>query len=285
MNKKSEKGAARNYVWTLNNYTEEEIAELTALGTELPSPVQYIVWGKEKGESGTPHLQGYLSLESKKGFKFVRSLLPKRVYCAVAKGTNKQASDYCKKDGQWEEYGTLPAGKGHRTDLDQLVQDIKSGKTFRDIADEYPAAILRYGSGVVRLRHMYMPDRANPPEIHVFWGPTRSGKTRRVWEFADKNELWVAPGDRWFDGYDQHPTVLFDDFDGGWYKLGYLLKLLDRYPFQVPVKGGFVWWAPQHIFITSNINPEEWYANAHEEQRKALMARLREFGTIEHIRK
>lgn len=152
---------------------------------------------------------------------------------------------------------------------------------MHQLAEEFPSIILRYGNGVQRLRGLYRPERTTVPEIWTLWGKTGTGKTRRVWEFADVEQLWVHPGDKWFDGYDGQPAVLFDDFDGSWFKLSYLLKLLDRYPMPVPVKGNHTWWRPKTIYITSNLNPQDWYPNAHEEHKRALLRRLREYGHIQ----
>ncbi|APA62654.1 putative replication protein [uncultured virus] len=269
---------AKHWCWTLNNPTDLERDQLEAIGNELPEPIVYLVYGDEVGESGTPHLQG----SGRKELPWVKNAISDRAHLEAAKGTTKQASDYCKKDGNFKEFGTLPKGRGQRTDIAGCVNQIKAGKSLREITELHPEIILRYGSGVLRLRQHYRPTRETPPQIWVFWGPTGTGKTRRVWEFTDPNELWVHPGERWFDGYDGHPAVLFDDFDGSWFKLSYLLKLLDRYVMPVPVKGAQAWWCPKTIYITSNIKPEEWYQGSNQNHRDALMRRLTEFGTIEH---
>lgn len=271
---------ARNWVFTLNNYSDDEAAALEALGTELPDTLKYLVYGRETGEEGTPHLQGYASFSKRTTLARVKRIVGSRAHVEVARGTPKQASDYCKKDGDFKEYGTCPAGKGARTDLQQVVEACKRGDSLKRLAEDHPAAMLRYGSQLVKMKGLYPPQKDICPEIHCFIGKTGVGKTRRVYEFVNRDELWVHPGERWFDGYDMHKAALFDDFDGGWFKITYLLKLLDRYRMQVPVKHGFVWWNPAHIYITSNLKPEDWYPNAHEEHRRALRRRLTEFGKI-----
>lgn len=275
---------ARHWVFTLNNYTDDDEERLCTLGEQRQSDCVYLVFGRETGESGTKHLQGYAAFSKRKALGTIKTIISPRAHLEPAQGNPTQASDYCKKDGDYEEFGVLPGGQGKRSDLMQVAKACKEGRSFRSIAEDHPAAVLRYGSGVLRLRQLYRPIRTTPPEIWVLWGKTGTGKTRRIWEYADTDEMWVHPGDRWFDGYDGHRAVLFDDFDGGWFKLTYLLKLIDRYVFQVPVKGGYTWWAPSIIYFTSNIEPKNWYPNALQEHQNALLRRLRDFGTIQECR-
>lgn len=263
-------------MFTLNNYTEEDVTKLSI----LPNDVEYLVFGKEKGESGTPHLQGFVVYKKRISFSKVKLLTGDRAHIEKAKGTKQQAATYCKKDGDFVELGKVPPEQGQRTDLQLVHELLKQGASFTTIADKFPSAAIRYGAGIIRLRQLYPRRERNVPEIAVFWGKTGVGKTRRVWEFTNHDEIWTHPGERWFDGYEGHSTVLFDDFDGSWFKIAYLLKLLDRYRFQVPIKGGYTWWVPTHIFITSNIDPKSWYPNAHQEHVDAM---FRRFTTVLHI--
>lgn len=274
---------AKHWCWTLNNPTEQEIDEIDALGEELPEPFVYIVYGHELGESGTPHLQGYAALSVRKRLPYIKDAISARIHAEGAKGTPKQASSYCKKDGDFKEFGKLPNSQGQRNDLKAVAMQISQGTSMAQIAESHPTELIRHYSGILKTKQLYRPKRKVPhPEIWVLWGKTGTGKTRRVWEFADLDELWVSPGvGGWFDGYDQQPAVLFDDFDGSWFKLSYLLKLLDRYVFKVPVKGSFVWWCPNTIYITSNLKPQDWYPQASPEHQKALMRRLTQFGTVQ----
>ena len=51
--------------------------------------------------------------------------------------------------------------------------------------------------------------------------------------------------------------IIIDDFYG-WLKYDELLKILDRYPYQVPVKGSYIAFAPKHIVITGNSPIATW---------------------------
>lgn len=61
----------RNWCFTLNNYTESEVDSIPdsigrpfGKGSE-PNAIVFVGVAEEVGESGTPHLQGYLQLRKK----------------------------------------------------------------------------------------------------------------------------------------------------------------------------------------------------------------------------
>lgn len=87
--------------------------------------------------------------------------------------------------------------------------------------------------------------------VIVLWGQAGTGKTRYCYDQFP--ELYSCPDSslKWFDGYQGESTVLIDDYRGTADE-SFLLKLLDIYPLQVPVKGGFAQWRAQTILITSN---------------------------------
>lgn len=161
---------------------------------------------------------------------------------------------------------------GTRSDLIAVKNAIDDGKRLRDVADDFFGPFLKYHRGLT-LYYGFKANQRNWQTLNiVYWGKTGTGKTKSVHENA--TDLYVHVGGQWFDGYYGQDQVLFDDFSGSDFKLTYLLKLLDRYPMCVPIKGGFVNWAPREIYITSNIDPDLWFSNANYEHILALKRRF-----------
>lgn len=271
--------SAKNYCFTINNPTEEDTRKLK--DAEDPEIVSYLCYGKERGESGTPHYQGFISFVKRRTLGWVKNHVSERAHFEQAKGSPTQNRAYCSKEAQddsdFYEWGQCPGGSGTRTDLSALVAAIKSGRRKRDIADEFGECFLRYSRGIDALRVLYTPERDWEVEVIVYWGKTGTGKTRRAWEVLCQKDAFFYPGYKgaiWFDGYDNHENVIFDDYTGSVFHIAYLLKLMDRYPMKVPVKCGFVQWIPKRMIFTSNINPDDWYTNAYEQHREALKRRI-----------
>lgn len=63
LNQKSDHRALY-YVLTLNNYTLDEYDRFMFARDEHPE-ISYIIFAKEKGDKGTPHLQGYMEFQSR----------------------------------------------------------------------------------------------------------------------------------------------------------------------------------------------------------------------------
>lgn len=106
----------------------------------------------------------------------------------------------------------------------------------------------------------------------MFWGAPRTGKSRKAHEmFPDAYRAADNPNG-WFDGYEGQEAVIFDEFTG-LFPRQLMLQLLDRYPLQLPIKGGFVAIKATKVVFTSNLDPSTWY-------NENFQRRLREFGTI-----
>lgn len=94
-NKNSESGntketrRSRNWFFTLNNYTEDDIKHLEDIDAEY-------VFQKEKGENGTPHLQGIIMYANPRTLKSMKKI-NRRIHWEPSR--DKKASiKYCIKD-------------------------------------------------------------------------------------------------------------------------------------------------------------------------------------------
>ena len=107
----------RNWCFTVNNPEENE-----ELAYKEWEDLRYIVFQRERGANNTIHIQGYVQFKKPKRLSALKKL-HKRAHWEAARGTPKQASDYCKKaDTRLEgttffEFGTMSEGSGQRTDL------------------------------------------------------------------------------------------------------------------------------------------------------------------------
>lgn len=169
--------------------------------------------------------------------------------------------------------------QGKRSDLDAIKKEIQEGATEEDIADSHFGLWVVYRRSFQRYATLLAVNRSWKPVTHVYWGKTGTGKTRFVMDQIMDSDFFI-PGDyNWFDGYVGQRIVILDDYRGE-YKIQLLLKLLDRYPMSVPIKGGFVNWAPKKVYITSNIHPKCWYPNA---DAFSMAAMIRRFDRVEAI--
>jgi hypothetical protein len=212
------------------------------------------------------------------------------------RGTNEQARDYCKKSETQEkefiQFGTFQAGrakKGSRNDVHQLRDRIRQGATQRELIedDTIVQTFAKYIKFADRVRTLYPPQKdLSDFKVSLYYGEPGGGKTTKA---KDENpgifDVPLSNGTLWLDGYDGHEVALLDDFAGKMSKISLTntLRFLDRFPVQVPIKGGFVWWMPKHVIITTNIHPRAWYEwKGRSKHWQALKRRIHEVIVFEH---
>lgn len=246
--------SSRRYVFTCNNYTDESIALLAKVDCK------YMIYGKEVGESGTPHLQGYLIFEKETRIGRAIKLLP-GCHVEIALGTTEQAVAYCKKDGEITERGEVPINPGIREKdrweailsaaRDGRIQDIPAREQFL-----YMPKILshrRFDLSETECQHQW------------FWGASGTGKSRKARD--DHPDHYLKMANKWWDGYSGQEVVIIDDFDKVHAVLCHHLKIWgDRYAFPAEIKGGKVDIRPRLIIITSNYHPSDIWENEQDLQ-------------------
>lgn len=231
----------------------------------------------------TLHYQGYVELGQRRRASWIKRRTFEWIHLEVARATRDACRAYCMKEesrieGPWEINHWVPAsGQGHRSDLDAVVEAIESGHGMKELAASHPKSIILYSRGIRSLINLKSRPRTTAPRVLLFYGPPGCGKTRKAYE--DDPDLWASPlsGGQWFDGYCGEKTALLDDYAGAksGFSLTASLRLLDRYELQVPFKGGFIWWRPTTIVLTTNYHPREWFKwDEREPQYGALQRRF-----------
>lgn len=259
---------SRKWICVINNWTPEtDLAFLDAL------ECKYKIYAKETGEQGTPHLQCFIIFKNACRLASLKKLNP-RAHWEPCKGQDEANINYCKKGGLYIESDTRT--QGFRTDLAAIAASIKTiglNKTREDM----PEAYLRYKSGMEALAIHYVKKRDFKPTVTWLYGTSGTGKTRQVVE-AEK-DLWISGRDlKFWDGYENQQAVLIDDFRKDFCTFHELLRILDRYPYRVNVKGGSRELNSLRIYITSCHHPSQVY-----ETREDLKQLQRRIDTIKHV--
>lgn len=243
---------SRSYVYTLNNYTEEEESAVQGI------PATYHVYGRETGDSGTPHLQGFIYFKLQKSLSAVKKLIP-RAHLEVARDVGC-AIPYCKKDGDYWEQGTAPIGAiGKKCTTAERAEKNKRLRTepLQDLVD----------SGEINIKEVPLLKKARTILAQEgsaltaldtrglwFYGPPGVGKSHKARN--DYPDAYIKPQNKWFDGYLGQDAIILDDFDCK--ELGHYLKIwTDKWSCSGEIKGGTVSLRHTVFVVTSNYHPDE----------------------------
>lgn len=243
----------------MNNYPNTELVD----GIEC----KYVVYGKEIGESGTPHLQGFISFENPRAIGGVIKSMP-GCHIEIAR-TVDEAIAYCKKEGDWVERGVAPVSLKERT---KLGGDATKRK-WEEVWDLAKNGEIESIDAETRIKH-YRTIRAiqkdfgtRAPDLEVdsgykgilwIYGNPGSGKSRWVRDTYSREEVYDKTLNKWWDGYNGERIVLLDDFGKAHGVLGEHIKRWgDRYSFPAEIKGGKIDIRPERIIVTSNYTPDQ----------------------------
>lgn len=249
----------RSWVFTLNNYNEQDINFLKGI------MCKYIIFGKEIAPTtGTPHLQGYIEFASPRTMTGIHKklCLSNHIHLEPRKGTPEQARNYCLKGEDIYEKGDLPMNNGQRKGLQQACEAVLAGKPIDEIACEFPSEYARYSSGLKSLATTKVKARnpSCPPKVIWLWGLAGTGKTRQAYE--SHKTVYIKDGSIWWDGYEGQEAIIIDDFEAIEWNYRDLLRLLDRYPYRGQFKGGYVNINSPTIYITCEYHPSKiWSGN------------------------
>lgn len=261
--------------FTVNNYTDADY-QMIIRQADL---CKFMVVGKETGENGTPHLQGFANLKKRTRFCVLKGAVPS-AHFEKANGTDQQNLAYCTKQDKNAFIHGEPSGRGKRNDLKQLTEAVMKGKPMQEVAEIDPVVFAKYNRGLRTLAETIKKprDRNDPPVVLWLWGRTGVGKTRFAHDQFAEGQVYIKDSTIWWDGYEQQECILIDDFANK-FEFDYLLRLLDRYAFRGQIKGGYVQINSPFIIVTSEFPPQTYWRGT------ALEQVVRRITMIEEIKK
>lgn len=262
-----------------------------------PRPFERLVYQQEIASTGTPHLQGYAEFWVQKTLRNAIREFGTRFHLEKRKGTRKQARDYCKKDDtrkpgtNWVELGEWPKVKDNLKNLvSDLNKPLEQLPSFAELEDRYPQQMLLRRN---KIEDEYLIKKGvrnlvpNVNNCHIITGKSGAGKTylANQWALAfaggDKREVyraaWPTGGRWWWFNYVGQKAVVLDEFR---HNISYqqMLNLLDIYAMAVESKGRSFQMVSERVYITTIIDPKEWYKGV--EDKSELQRRIRENCTI-----
>lgn len=258
---------SKNWCLTLNNYTAEEGVAMSEW------PTSYMIVGKEVGESGTPHLQGYFVFVKNMRLSAVKKLNG-RAHWEMANGSAKENIAYCSKDGDYFENGSPPAskGSGNKIRWDLAKAAAQEGR-FDDVPDEIYIRFYRTLKEIAK-DNMVKPEAL--PGCCGLWiyGLTGTGKSHAV--ITQYPNRYIKQNNKWWDGYQGEAIVHMDEIGPShmpWIT-SLLLKWADKWEFGAEIKGGALQIRPKKFIVTSNYSIDQ--MGFDNETRDAIKRRFKE---------
>lgn len=259
------------WCFTVNNYDEAEYQAL--LGTEC----QYCIIGKEVGENGTPHLQGFIQF-NKPGKTLVGcKKINGRAHWEATKGNVEQNYEYCSKEGNFEERGTKPVSQKRKGEMEKeryerAYEYAKSGQ-FEEIDKDI---LIRHLGNLKKIRAEFQSaPTALTGDLQNEWIYGRAGVGKTSKAMKENPGAYLKGLNKWWDGYVDQSVVIIDDMDPYHKNLAQEFKVwAHHYPFPAETKGGSMCIRPGKIVVTSNYTIDEVWEDP--TTREAMHRRFKE---------
>lgn len=262
-----------NVCFTINNPSETAEDHLASICDR--ESVTYLCFGRETGESGTYHLQGFLRTSLQHPHSWFRDIIGHGAHIEFAKGSAEQCIEYCEKDGDFVEHGRRPATNKSKGEITKEAWKNTINAAKRGALDEVePEHYVKYYRTLCTIKkdHMAKPPDATGVTGVWYYGAAGAGKSRKARD--DYPDAYLKMANKWWDGYQDDRFVILDDLDKKHDCLGHHLKIwADRYAFIAETKGGAVMIRPQWFIVTSQYSIDEIWED--EETREALHRRFK----------
>lgn len=260
----------RNYIGTDNNLDSKLATH--AGREEVSKSVKFLCCQVERGEEEKrDHIQFVVCLKTQLVLGSYNAAEGRGVGIKGLLGSNtihvepvhdlKAAIKYCQKEETRVEgpfiFGEAPH-QGRRTDLADACMAVRNGANMRELCDAFPTVVAKYPRGMATLIANAPRAPRGPPIIIWIHGATGTGKSKWIDENIrakyDFGEYDDVEGPTWFPDYKGQAGCIFDDFNAN-LAFGIYLKVCDRYPLSVPIKGGSVGFVASTLVFASVDSP------------------------------
>lgn len=145
---------SKNFCFTINNPDPFAVESLKNI------KFNFVIVGLETGDSGTPHLQGFLQTSHKMRARTVLKMFREqgfKPHLEIAKGTVDQNIKYCSKDGDVESWGELTT-QGQRSDILNCIHLIDKGYSELEIMKTVPVVHFKFFKHIKHLMDIKKSD-------------------------------------------------------------------------------------------------------------------------------
>ena len=250
--------------------------------------VKYFVFQREKGTSGTEHIQLYIEYKTPRKFESVKRKFP-RAHIEDRRAKKKsKAREYCMKEdtrisGPYE-FGKFNES-GYRSDLEEIYDLVKNGATDFEIMELYPTHYMRYSKAIQECRQTYTFEKFRKTfrklQVNYIWGPTGCGKSSYIIKKYGFNNVYRVTNYRSgaFDSYAGQDVIVFEEFRNS-FSIKDMLNYLDGYPLQLPCRYADKVACYTKVYIITNIPLQEQYKTTQTEHKETWKAFLRRINNV-----
>lgn len=277
------------------NYANGQLRQLRLRGNGGIVTIDGLRYQQERSTAQDGlHRQGYVEFSGKvTGPQALALLGLTNTHIEPRGGTQQQAMDYVWKDETAVPNTRVQEGQFHAPGVNNQWAALRQAMDAGDVNNIGDAAqderffrmAMQYASGLEKVANTFRnTKRVREVTTWLFYGPTGTGKTHRVYELTGGDVHHKMPGSpKFWEGLENQPNLLLDEFTGKEhdFPIALLLRVLDKWPLTVEVKGSSRPAPWNTVYITTNIPFDRWYPDASPEHKEALARRLPQDHRIE----